>query len=71
MASKRAARRKSCDGKIRYATGAEATAEACRLRRRSHWPMQAYRCQFCHGYHVGHMPRKNIKTMQAAMCGAA
>jgi len=28
--------------------------------------MRAYKCQFCKGYHVGHMPKKNIRAMNRA-----
>ena len=55
MASKRRQRRKTCTGKCRYATLAE--AQAARWRS-SHYRGQAglnvYRCRYCGGYHLGH-----------------
>lgn len=66
MSSKRHQRRKACDGKRRYETSEEAVKLACYLTHRDGYPMRAYKCQFCRGYHVGHMPRKNIRAMAQA-----
>lgn len=66
MASKRNQRRKGCDGKKRYATHEEALRDAVYLQRRGHVHMRAYRCQFCGGHHVGHMPQKNVRAMMQA-----
>ncbi len=52
MASKRRLRRKRCTGKKRHETIRAAMAFA-----RSPG-LNAYKCNFCGGYHVGHVPRK-------------
>lgn len=28
-------------------------------------PMSAYRCKFCGGWHVGHMPKRILQAMRA------
>ena len=66
MSSKRAQRRRACDGKKRYATNADALHDAATLQRRDNYPMCVYRCKFCGGHHIGHMPRKNVRAMQTA-----
>jgi hypothetical protein len=63
MSSKRAIRRRACDGKTRF-TSFAAAAGALRLLLRAGgydgWPMNAYRCKFCNGFHFGHVPAKAI-----------
>lgn len=55
MASKRRIRRKQCGSKQRHRTQAEAVSHIIGLRcKGERGNMQAYRCGFCHGYHVGH-----------------
>lgn len=64
MSSKRRIRRNACQGKKQYTDKAEAD-RACRvLFAKERWPMTVYRCQFCGAWHVGHMPRKNIRAMR-------
>lgn len=54
MASKRNKRRRSCDGKVRHASSFCARIAL----RKMHEPgMQVYQCQFCGGYHIGHLDR--------------
>jgi hypothetical protein len=64
MASKRGKRRKSCGQKKRYETREEALAVWRSLQRRETHPMRVYPCRFCRGYHVGHMPHKNVRAME-------
>jgi hypothetical protein len=56
MSSKRRLRRKSCEGKRRYPTIAEAQAYAQYVRRKKGQIVQAYYCRFCSGIHIGHPP---------------
>lgn len=58
MASKRRQRRKSCDGKVRYATENAAKSAAYQLAQLHGERMNAYKCQFCGGWHAGHTPAK-------------
>lgn len=60
MASKRRLRRKACTGKIRHADALAAFAHIRALFRSKGYQghLNAYRCGFCGGYHVGHAPRK-------------
>lgn len=59
MASKRAIRRKQCDGKVRHADAAAAMLARATLNRRKGYQgtMNVYRCAFCKGYHIGHAAR--------------
>lgn len=57
MASKRAIRRKACQGKVRHATLAAAphhVALLIRTGRTRGGCVVAYSCTFCGGFHVGH-----------------
>lgn len=58
MASKRHQRRKQCGDKKRHATAAEALDHIQYLRRnhKARGALNAYRCQWCGGFHVGHVP---------------
>jgi len=57
MASKRAIRRRGCEGKVRHATIDAAGREAARIGgRRRH--VHAYKCERCGCYHVGHERRR-------------
>lgn len=53
MASKRAQRRRACDGKRRYDTLEAALAGRGPLR-----ALQPYKCRFCHHWHNGHPPAR-------------
>lgn len=55
MASKRRIRRRACEGKRRYPTRQAAKGSIYWFNRdvyRGH--MEAYKCQFCAGFHIGH-----------------
>ncbi len=58
MASLRRLRRKACTGKIRHATALDAFTHIRALHRKQVWQghLNAYKCRFCNGYHVGHAP---------------
>lgn len=60
MASKRRLRRKACEGKRRYQSVADAQPHITNLyrRRKAYGTLQAYKCQFCGGYHVGRPPHR-------------
>ncbi len=53
MASKRAVRRRACQGKEAHETYEKANGIACYFRRMGEH-MRAYRCKFCGHYHIGH-----------------
>lgn len=57
MSSKRRIRRKACDGKKRYETCAAAVSASTATGRNFGGLFNAYHCQFCRGWHVGHIPR--------------
>lgn len=57
MSSKRHLRRKACEGKVRHESSAAAMRHIRSLRRQGDLytgPLNAYRCEFCRGYHIGH-----------------
>lgn len=60
MSSKRAIRRRACDGKQRHPTAERAWAHITSLARSglAKGTLNAYRCRFCRGWHVGHWIRK-------------
>lgn len=60
MASKRAQRRKACDGKQRFESSQQAMGALMRLKRGKPDAgfMNAYRCKFCGGFHFGHPPKR-------------
>ena len=63
MASKRARRRASCEGKIRHPSPKEARQHAYRLRAETGTKNYGfYKCQFCGGWHVGRRDNKLIKS---------
>lgn len=70
MSSKRAIRRKSCEGKTRYASFQVAASALRAFLRKAkpddNWPLQAYRCQFCNGFHFGHVPVDQLRARRAA-----
>lgn len=53
MSSKRAIRRRSCADKAKYETIELAQAAARRGKHRGQL-LNAYRCQFCGKFHIGH-----------------
>jgi hypothetical protein len=58
--SKRALRRRSCDGKVRYTEFGAARWAMHRMLRHEGSDgarMNVYRCRFCRGFHFGHAPR--------------
>lgn len=59
MSSKRAIRRRSCLGKLRFTSQADAQASMNGLHKRKGYQgyMTPYRCNFCGGYHFGHPPK--------------
>lgn len=59
MASKRAKRRKQCDGKRQYKNAQEALAHARSLN------IGRYQCNYCNQWHVGHVPKK-VKISKSA-----
>ena len=66
MSSKRAVRRKSCSGKVRY-DDIELAWKAVRAsgaRDNSGWILP-YKCRFCGGYHIGHAPKRVKKVFRA------
>jgi len=44
----------SCDEKFRYETKKQAVAAANYSTYRTGEVIQAYRCEFCNGFHIGH-----------------
>ena len=67
MASKRAQRRKSCSGKVRYNSTAAAVAGISSLTRAKGYQgkMLPYKCGFCGGYHFGHPPARIRQALGA------
>ena len=60
MSSKRAIRRKSSTGKVRHDSAKSARIAIAQIFRTRGYTghMNAYRCAFCNGFHIGHAPRK-------------
>jgi cytochrome c5 len=56
MASKRHIRRKACGNKVRY-DKKSAKQAAYFAKRRTGDFIVAYHCQYCGGYHIGHVPQ--------------
>lgn len=65
MSSKRARRRKSCEGKKAHETEASAHGAVLALRKQGHQYVNSYRCAFCGKFHIGHQP-KQIRQAIAA-----
>lgn len=61
MSSKRAIRRHSCTKKIRFSS-MEKAIEFMKSRGNNKNEV-AYKCEFCGGYHFGHLPGKKVKKM--------
>lgn len=72
MASKRAQRRRACEGKHRYDSEGQARAAIAALHARKGYQgrLRAYRCPHCNGYHFGHMPRRVRQAIQARRHGS-
>lgn len=58
MASKRHQRRKACSRKVRHGSPEAARTALHKLNQAKGYqgPMNAYQCQFCGGWHIGHRP---------------
>jgi hypothetical protein len=56
MASKRLIRRRQCGDKVAHQTKADALRLVNVLWRKDGGRMNAYRCPWCHKWHVGHKP---------------
>lgn len=54
MASKRGVRRKACDGKIRHTDKRNSLKHLISLKKEGGVNLNAYRCKFCKGWHIGH-----------------
>jgi Zn finger protein HypA/HybF involved in hydrogenase expression len=63
MASKRAVRRKQCDGKVRHADHETAQTACWKVRQKWGDRMFPYRCPHCGGYHIGHMAHRVLKQI--------
>lgn len=61
MSSKRRLRRKSCDGKKKFATQTEAMKIVWKMKSDGEI-VHTYKCQFCKGWHIGHYHRPTHKT---------
>lgn len=65
MSSKRRLRRNACDGKVRYTSFPEARHamhSVIRHMGNGGWPMEPYHCEFCKGFHFGHVPAAKLKA---------
>lgn len=58
MSSKRRLRRKSCEGKQRYASHVQAHAAISAQAWKWRGHMSAYTCPHCGRVHIGHTPRR-------------
>lgn len=57
MSSKRRIRRRSCESKVNYPSRDAALLAITAQRYKWTARMNAYPCQFCGQYHIGHAPR--------------
>lgn len=69
MASKRHQRRKACTGKVRYSTASAANAAAYSRRLKTSQLILGYSCQFCGGFHIGHLPKRMRQTVREGVAG--
>jgi hypothetical protein len=62
MASKRQARRRTCEAKRRHATREAAEGEVAVAAARGWGQLSVWRCGFCGGWHIGHthVTRENV-----------
>lgn len=60
MSSKRAIRRRACDGKRRFTDAQAAQNAMFNVLRNTPYNghMNTYRCKFCKGYHFGRAPKR-------------
>lgn len=70
MASKRRQRRRSCEGKVSYATEAAASAACNAARKRDDKPdrvghLAPYKCDFAHHWHIGHRNKGRKRSVIA------
>ncbi len=56
MSSKRRLRRSACEGKLRYASSAQARAAIYHQTAKWHGHMSTYTCPHCGHVHIGHTP---------------
>lgn len=54
MSSKRAIRRKACEGKARHQDREGASVALRIAKREGRFGLEIYRCHFCRCYHLGH-----------------
>ena len=52
---------RSCSRKLRYATKHIAHQVAKKARKKSGQEIREYRCDFCGGFHIGHVPASKRK----------
>ena len=62
MASKRRLRRNACTGKIRYSE--DDAVRFAQISRGNGKRLNAYKCEFCHQWHVGHPNAKNVRAIK-------
>jgi hypothetical protein len=65
MASKRRIRRNACTGKVKHDTQAQAVSHVINTRKRRLTGNHPYKCPFCHGWHIGHTPKRMKQGMRA------
>ncbi len=65
MASKRGLRRRACKRKKRYESKELADIAVHNLWKYKGERVHSYKCDFCGGWHVGHMPWKQVQAMIA------
>jgi hypothetical protein len=64
MSSKRHIRRKQCQGKVAYPTLESAQIAARISSRKFNTGLSPYKCHFCRGFHIGHLPAQMCKAMR-------
>ena len=60
MSSKRAIRRKQCQGKKQHCNEAHASREAWKKRKRTGDDIWEYKCPHCSWWHIGHRSARKI-----------
>ncbi len=71
MSSKRALRRRACEGKVAYPNKNSAQRALRKLEHRNQnktppdpWPLESYKCRFCPKWHNGHARSKRSEHMR-------
>jgi hypothetical protein len=64
MASKRAVRRKKCKGHVKYEEWQAKGALKSMRRDKPGEHFTMFKCGWCHAWHIGHTPGKNMRVMQ-------